>query len=325
MPIAGLAGLPPPPQIDVSITLGELPPEVRGLADDVVEAYYTSPFLDERGEPTQKVYRSPGGDFFRIQYSDGTVIAVDAKGNNVWATWPDSATVEDTATYLLGPTLGFILRLRGVTCLHASAIAVGGRAIALVGPSGSGKSSTAAAFAQLGYGVLSDDVVPLTDPGDGFIVQPAYPRIRLWPASTASLFGSVDALPRITPGWDKRFLDLNGPRYRFQQSPLPLAAIYLLGERSSDIDQPLIAEINPQAAFISLVAETYTNYLLTPQQRASEFEIVGRLVAEMPIRRVTPCAGFDKLPALCGAIVEDFAGRAGARMGADGTARSAPC
>ncbi len=38
---------------------------------------------------------------------------------------------------LLGLILGFVLRLRGVTCLHASAIAVRDRAIALLGPASS--------------------------------------------------------------------------------------------------------------------------------------------------------------------------------------------
>ena len=38
---------------------------------------------------------------------------------------------------LLGLILGFVLRLRGVTFLHASAIAVRDRAIALLGPASS--------------------------------------------------------------------------------------------------------------------------------------------------------------------------------------------
>ena len=94
------------------------------------------------------------------------------------------------------------------SCLHASAVAIEGRAVAIVGPSGAGKSSTAAAFARLGYPVLSDDIVALTGDGQRFHVQPAYPRVRLWPSAVTSLFGSRDALPRIVPDWEKRYLPL---------------------------------------------------------------------------------------------------------------------
>ena len=42
--------------------------------------------------------------------------------------------------------MGFVMLLRGIVCLHASAIAIDDEAIALLGPAGSGKSTTAAAF-----------------------------------------------------------------------------------------------------------------------------------------------------------------------------------
>src|SRR5690348_16585408 len=102
--------------------------------------------------------------------------------------------------------MGFVLRLRGALCLHASSVAVGDSAVALVGLPGAGKSTTAAAFACAGFSVLSDDVVALADEGPQFYVHPGYPRVNLWPDSVQELFGSEDALPRITPTWDKRYL-----------------------------------------------------------------------------------------------------------------------
>ena len=113
----------------------------------------------------------------------------------------------DTATYLLGPVLGFVLRLRGIACLHASAISIDGRTVLLLGPAGSGKSTTAAAFACKGCRVLSEDVCALHCTPDGIFVQPGYPRLRL-PNSVGMLFGAQDALPLLTPNWNKRFLDL---------------------------------------------------------------------------------------------------------------------
>src|SRR5262249_22183040 len=152
-------------------------------------------------------------------------------------------TLEDTATYLLGPVLGFILRLRGVTCLHASAVAICDQAIAILGPAGAGKSTTAASFARAGYKVLTDDIVALDERGDAFLVQPAYPRVRLWSESVNALFGTEDALPLLTPTWDKRYLDLQANISCFQEHPLPLAAIYLLDKRSSDPAAPFIEAV----------------------------------------------------------------------------------
>src|SRR5207244_6105024 len=116
-------------------------------------------------------------------------------------------------------------------CLHASAVAVADRAIALVGLPGAGKSTAAAAFACAGYPVISDDVVALEDHGERFLVQPGYPRVNLWPDSVRRLFGSEDALPRITPTWEKRYLPLGQKGHPFASKPLPLAAVYILDSR----------------------------------------------------------------------------------------------
>ena len=75
---------------------------------------------------------------------------MDRHGTKLWASWPSHSSVEEAATYLLGPVLGLLLRFRGVTCLHASAVAIGDSVIAFVGAEGAGKSTTAAAFARPG-------------------------------------------------------------------------------------------------------------------------------------------------------------------------------
>ena len=192
------------------------------------EQWYSGTNANDHGQPTLTVCKLDDGAWFHLRYADGTEFLVDRPGKRLWATWQEPLTVEDTATYLLGPVMGFVLLLRGTHALHASAINVGGHAIAIVGPAGAGKSTTAAAFAKLGYGVLAEDVITLAREGGELMVQPAYPCIRLWPASVAALFGAPDALPLLTPNWDKRYLDLAGDdgRYQFQSDASPLRAIY---------------------------------------------------------------------------------------------------
>lgn len=306
VPLGGLAGLPRPVQIDVRMTLGAMPTDVIRSPNESALEYYASPEVDAHGRPAVRVASLLGGKYHRIVYSDGTVVVVDSIGSCVWATAPESATVEDTATYLLGPVLGFVLRLRGVTCLHASAVVVDGQAIALVGVSGAGKSTTAAAFARMGYSVLADDVVALVDHGGRFDIQPAYPRLRLWPESVSSMFGSVEALPLITPNWHKRFLDLNSPGCQFERAPAPLTAVYFLGERSSAAEVPVVEAVSARTGLMALVSDTYVSYLLDSTRRAKEFQVLGRLVANVPLRQATASTDFERIPHFCQAIVDDF-------------------
>jgi len=257
-------------------------------------------------EPALKVWKLAGGAFFRFLYFDGTEFIVDQAGASVWATWPSSATLADTTTYLLGPILGFVLRLRGVHCLHASAVAFADQAVALLGPAEAGKSTIAAVFAARGCPVFSDDLVALEDQGDTFLVQPGYPRLNLWPDSVRALYGVPDKLPQITAGWEKRFLDLTQDGYRFQQVPLPLVAIYLLGENLSAPGPPAVEAVRGRAGLVAVVSNTYVNYLLDGSMRAREFELAGRMVSRIPVRRICARRDSASLSRIPDAILADL-------------------
>lgn len=276
---------------------------------DFESEFYLSPGKGEEGNPLLRVWKINDGKHFYFRYADMTEFVVDRQGTGIWASWPKNLSLEDTATYLLGPVLGFVLRLRNTVCLHASAVVINSRVAVFMGEAGAGKSTTSAAFAQRGYPVLSDDVVALVDLNNSFLVQPAYPRIRLWDSSVTALYGAPDALPRLVPThptWDKRYLDLTQPGYQFQQEPLPVAAIYYLNARSDELTCPRIEPMSAQEQLISLVTNTYTNYLLDKQQRAHEFEILSRLVKHIPIRQIMPHSDVSQLPQLLDMVLADF-------------------
>lgn len=298
--LAGLRGLPPASGVDVSIEIGELPAGCDEPSSGAVPVH-VSENTDERGTPVRVVSRTRDGHY-RIDYADGTRVALTADGTRIWArgATPD---VEDTATYLLGPVLGFVLRLRGINTLHASAVAIGDRACAFVGTSGSGKSSYAAAFAQRGHAVLCDDAAPLVEQAAGFLVQPAYPRVRLWPESVEGLFGDAEALPRIVEGWNKRFVDLAQAPFRFHREPLPLARIYLLDTLPGT---PALAPVGEREALMSLIAESYATYALDRERRAAELEFLARLVQRVRVRRLRRGTTLRDAPATCELVLDDL-------------------
>lgn len=297
------------PDLEVSLDGGL--PRPGDYREPSSTLWHVSANLDPQGEPVLRVWRSKGGGFFHLRYSDGVEFVVDRQATRVWVDGPKEASPEYLAVYLLGPVLGFVLRLRGVTCLHASAAAVGDQALAFLGPPGAGKSTLAAVFALAGYPVLSDDVTPLREDGGAFLIGPGMPRLCLWPNAVAHLFGSSQALPLLIPpndlypDWDKRYLALNGGKYRFHDSPLGLAAIYILGEPRAD-GGFRVEPVDPATGMLALVANTYRTELLDKDLRAQEFGTLARLAARIPLRRVTPPAEVAHLARFCEAILEDF-------------------
>src|SRR5688572_5001917 len=150
-----IPGVPSSPinSIDVSISFGSVPAWVHELESHQSQISYTAEYADNTGQPVLRVFRLLGGKYHHFRYADNTEFVIDQAGAEIWANWPPSLTIEDTATYLLGPVMGFVMLLRGIVCLHASAVVVGAEAVALVGPAGSGKSTTAAAFSTKGFNV----------------------------------------------------------------------------------------------------------------------------------------------------------------------------
>jgi hypothetical protein len=314
---AGIPGLLPSDidtdRIDVRIRLNRMPPwwEARSATTDAV--WYRSPAVDERGQPVLTVWKVKSG-WYRLQYWDTSEFLVAPEGGEIWCAWPPGATAEDPMPYLAGPVLGFVLRLRGVCCLHASAVRIGQKIVAFSGPAHAGKSTTAAAFGKLGYAVVSDDITALVEREQSFFVQSGYPRLCLWPDAAESLYGPSEQLPRIAPEdgingrWDKRYRDLTSGGYQFQTQSLPLSAIYLLGERAEGAPHPAIETVSACSALVTLSANTYMNYLLDSTLRSKEFAFLSRVVSVLPVRRVIPQADASCLPRLCEAILKDYDG-----------------
>jgi hypothetical protein len=263
------------------------------------------PESHETADPSFALTEHGQAECYQLAYSDGTRFVVDGPASRIWGTFQSPLTVEDLVTYFLGPVMGFLLRLRHTTSLHASCVEISGQGIALCGDAGFGKSTTAAALALRGFPVLSEDIVPLKPARQGFLVVPGYPRICLWPDSVANLLGSAQALPLLTPVWEKRFLALDGARAQFSAEALPLGVIYMFAHRSFQESAPLVQAMSAREALLELVQNTYMNWLLDRERRAVEFEFLAQLVQRVPVRRIVPHSDPKKIADLCHLIVND--------------------
>ena len=300
------------------LALFSLSPAHPGAVVDVVAHFQASPEWSEsvpaftrvryRTPPSEHpldnltVSESPHGFIFR--YADGTDFWLTRDGREIWSRWPATATLADTETYLLGPVLGFALRLRGVLCLHASAVVIDGRAIALVGGAMAGKSTTASAFGVAGYTIVSDDLVTVRETPSMPMVAPGHPYMKLWDASQVMLFPDGRQLPRLTPTWDKRALVLDAHGFSFAELPLPLGAIVILEPRAADAARPSVEPADAASALLSIIPATYAGYLLDTEMRRDEFVQLGRLLARTPVFRAAPSDDPARLPRLVSRIVE---------------------
>jgi hypothetical protein len=247
------------------------------------------------------------GKCYELSYSDGTRFVVDETAERVWGTFQPPLTREDLATYFLGPVMGFLLRQRHMTCLHASAVELHGNAVLFSGGAGYGKSTTAAALALGGAPVLSEDIVPFELTEGRYWAHPGYPRVCLWPDSVAKLTGNPESLPKLTPTWEKRFLPLDGARAKFADERRPVGLIYLFGDRSAEADAPRIEEMRPREALLELVQNTYMNWLLDRERRAEEFDELWKVVQQVPVRRIVAHSDGARIEELRERILADAA------------------
>jgi hypothetical protein len=226
-----------------------------------------------------RVQRSGGTYLF--EFADGTRFLIDER--TITVSWSPPATVEDVATYLLGPILAFVVRLGGTLAIHASAFVIDDRALLVSGVAGAGKSTIAAAFLSRGMPMLTDDVAAIQWRGDVPWVLPGYARLRLWDDSAEALYGSSDVLALLTPTWTKRYVDA---RDRFVLESKAICAIVALAPRH---DEPTrVRRLSGHEAAMALLVRTAMTSLLDPALRERELDEVTRLAARVPVIEVTP-------------------------------------
>jgi hypothetical protein len=116
-----------------------------------------------------------------------SVTCLDRRAARIVAWTHDAARLLlQERTKPFGPLLALWLRDRGLRMMHAAAVVRDGRAVLLIGPTGSGKSTSAALCVEAGLGYLGDDAAALEECGDGaFVAHSLYGGARLLAADTA--------------------------------------------------------------------------------------------------------------------------------------------
>jgi len=126
-------------------------------------------------------YERRGAEYV-FEFRGEPVFAVDDRGERISLRGePAGASLQ----YLLQAVAPKLLALRGQAVLHASAVALGGSAIAFSGMSGAGKTSTARALAAAGARIICEDKLLIQIAEGRTLVAPFAERAVIeWVAST---------------------------------------------------------------------------------------------------------------------------------------------
>jgi hypothetical protein len=116
---------------------------------------YDQPY---EGGAWHQVHQQNGKTY--VMYRDVAVFCIGENCDSIEYRWLSHAPEHLGPILLEGYVMGLLLTLRGRLVLHASAVSVAdGRALALVGPSGAGKTTLAALLVAAGRTHLADDIV----------------------------------------------------------------------------------------------------------------------------------------------------------------------
>jgi hypothetical protein len=137
---------------------------------------------------------------------------------------PGGAAQYDWERLLVAQVLPLAAAVRGLEVLHASAVVWRGRAVALLGAGGGGKTTLALALCELGADFLADDVLALEIAGEELLAHPGPPVAAVGHGASerlqamsgwcgAALLGDVLALGRSPGGPSQpQFEPLTDPR-----------------------------------------------------------------------------------------------------------------
>lgn len=188
---------------------------------------------------------------------------------------------------------GLCLNLQGQVAIHANAVCLNGKAIAFVGPSGAGKSTLSTFCVQQGMGLLTDDVLMVTQDD---LVLPGNPRLKLFPHTGEALQLNVSKTTSYKNFYDAQMLGTSEIR-----EPVELKAVYLLN--GGEIDEVIVSSVPATQAIFDLLNNSYAvrEFSDVLPRLFDRYEL---LVQQIPVSTLSYPHKFDRLPQVYDALMD---------------------
>jgi hypothetical protein len=191
---------------------------------------------------------------------------------------PENGDMDAWQRMLVAQVLPFAAVLRGLEVLHAGAVEMNGGAVALLGPSGAGKTSLALALCHGGATFLADDVLALERRDGELVGHPGAPMAGIDHAEADRLRAEGKA--------EREELAVNSrervTRVAVGGEPASLRALFFLDRRS---DGPSSPRFEPMGDALPLLGATFNFVLATPERLQSLLEVCA-LAARLRVERI---------------------------------------
>jgi len=201
---------------------------------------------------------------------------------------PDGVQAADWQRFLIGQVLPFAAALHELEVLHAAGVTFCGRALALLGASGAGKTSLALALCRQGAEFLADDVLALERHEGALLAHPGTPAAGVAHQEATRLGARLTPEAVLAVNERERLIHL-APRRR----PAVLGALLFLDRHADGPSEPVIARC---AETQMLLGSTF-NFVLDDPERLERLLDVCATAARGAVARVSfgPACDADRL------------------------------
>ena len=167
--------------------------------------------------------------------------------------------------------------------------------VAFLGPSGGGKSTTAAGLYRRGHTHVADDIVAVRTSATPPEVEAGLPEFRLWPESATAVGYDAEHLERLSVHFEKRLQTNIG---RLAAAPLPLRHIFAL-ETGTHV---AIEEFTGRDALAQLLIHSYAAASLLSGGGDEHMTRCQTVLDTVPVTRLVRTPRLEDLDLLLDAI-----------------------
>lgn len=216
----------------------------------------------------------------------------------VFDAFPDVDPVRVRLNFI-GIIQSMLWHQRGYLPLHASAVTIGKHAIAVGGPSRSGKSVVSAALAARGCQLVADDLSVVDWSSEVPVVLAGYQKLRLW-QDACEEFELLDAaLAKAHPVRDKFVLET---KVAPADGVLPLTDMFILsGERHETLSMERLGPVDGLRNLLTAVHLLEAAHALGLQSQV--FQAINQMLATVSIWRVVAPDGLARAGETADAIL----------------------
>lgn len=228
--------------------------------------------------------------------------AIDPSGMEVHGRKLGRSSLESFHSYLLGQVVSFALLKQGIEQLHATVVVFEGRALALTGDCGRGKSTLASALLKRGGRLLVDDMLVLKPNGRGLVAMPGPPRLKLLPDSAKRAGLSSDKALAMNPLVTKKIFPIRDA----QTEPASLDHIYVLSAPNPRTRHVSIRRCPPAEACSQVIAAAYNLDMELPGRPASQLQWAASIANAVGVSMLRYPRDLKKLDEVADTVVQSF-------------------